>query len=214
MPPAGYSKFSPAELEQLSRLYSQMTLRQIADLMGKTYNSVHHQARRLGLTKLLADSLVLHPVTATSEQVAYTAGLIDGDGTVSIRHMAGKHNPKPHFRISSTYWPLMEWLRHTYSGPSVFVERATLRPPRLQCYGFHVGGLSHLPLYQALLPYMVIKARRMECLIEFCQERLTQGRFDPLSQRCQQMVDTVYGLNTNPSLRYPVGPCVPSRSAT
>lgn len=199
MPSKGYRKFSPEQLAKLSQLYEQMPLREAAELAGMSYGSALYQLRQLGLHKTFAQRYQPNPVTASTERLAYTAGLIDGEGTVSLRKFTGKW--KPSIRIANTSWPLMEWLRETFDGPSIFIEHRRIRQSRLQCYMFHIQGLGHLPLYEALLPLMVIKRSQMECVIEFTRERLTHSRDTPLSERQLELIATVRDLNIKPSTR-------------
>jgi hypothetical protein len=199
MPVSGYRKYAPEQLAMLSQLYGQMTLREAAERVGMTYEAAFWQARQLGLRKSFSQIVKLNPVTASSEHLSYLAGLIDGEGTVSIRKFSGKF--KPCIRVANTSWPLMEWLRETFDGPSVFIEHRLIRASRLQCYMFHFQGLGHLPLYEALAPRLVIKRAQMECLVEFSRERLGQHRMESLSARQMELVSTVRDLNIPPSRR-------------
>jgi hypothetical protein len=214
MPALGYRKYTPEQLAELSRLYEQMPLKDAAERMGMTYQAAFYQVRQLGLLKPFSQIITMQPVTQTPEQLAYTAGLIDGEGTVSIRTMHGKHNPKPHVRIANSSVPLMDWLRATYSGPSIFIERRKPKHTRVAHYMFHIGGFGYLPLYEALLPYLVIKGPQMNCLVEYIKERMSQTRLEPLSPRCREMVDTVRRLNIKPSNRSLAGPSETSPSTT
>lgn len=203
MPQLGYRKYTQEQSEALFQLYEQMPLKEAAERLGLTYGQAFWQVQKAGIRKPLSQKIPLHPVTLTSEQLAYIAGLVDGEATVSIRIPPGKRNPIPHVRIANSSWPLMEWLRETLKGPSVVIER---KNPRgrvgVTHYVFRWSGLGYLPLYEALLPYLVIKHPQMTCLVEFCKERLPQSKMDELTPRCREMVTTVRSLNIKPSVRY------------
>lgn len=193
--------YTQDDLETLSRLYEMMPLREVAKAMGRSYGSVLWRKHEMGLDKPWSQIVQRHPVAASSAQLAYTAGLIDGEGTVSIRKFSGKW--KPHIRIANSSVPLMEWLSAVFTTPGIFIER---RRPKasggLTHYMFHIPGLGHLPLYEALLPYLVIKQPQMECLIEFTQLRLSQNRVELLNDRQLELVQRVRDLNIKPSVRY------------
>lgn len=200
MPAAGYRKYTPEQLGRLSQLYAQMPLREAAEHAGMTYEAAFWQVRQLGLRKQFSQIVKLNPVTVGPESLSYLAGLIDGEGTVSIRKFSGKY--KPTIRVANTSQPLMAWLERHFDGPSTFIEHRRIRPAsELQCYMYHIQGLGHLPLYQALVPRLVIKRQQMECLVEFTELRLTQNRSDPLSERQLELVSTVRNLNIKPSAR-------------
>ena len=212
MPAKGTCVLTPAEQVTLSDLYAQMPLREVAKRMGRTYGSCQWHVQQLGLHKTFAQFLAVHEVTATPEQLSYVAGLIDGEGTVSIRQFTKKW--KPTVRIANTCWPLMEWLLTVVPGPSAYIEHRKLRGTDLQCYMFHFNGLGHLNLYEALLPRLIIKRAQMECVVEFTRERLTQDRLTSLTARQQELIATVRNLNIGPSARFRAERSATSRSTT
>src|SRR5690606_16287304 len=123
MPNKGFRKFTPEELQTLLSLYEEMPLKEVAKRMSKSYASVAWQKHQLGLTKSFAQINKLHYLNLEPTLLAYVAGLIDGEGTVSIRKLRKKW--KPHIRIAGTSWLLMEWLSSKITGPSIFIEHRT-----------------------------------------------------------------------------------------
>jgi len=193
--------FTQDDCATLSRLYGTMPLRDVAKAMGRSYGSVQWRKSEMGLTKIFSQIVQQHPMTASREQLAYTAGLIDGEGTVSIRKFSGKW--KPHIRIANSSEPLMEWLSGVFTTPGIFIERRKKKASGgLMCYMFHIPGLGHLPLYEALLPFTVIKRPQLECVAEFTRLRLSQSRVEPLTARQLELVQRVRDLNIKPFTRY------------
>lgn len=190
---------SADELKTLSELYPVMPLRQVAATMGRSYSSVLWAKHTLGLRKSFAQMVTTKPVSLTETQLAYIAGLIDGEGTVSIRKFSGKW--KPHFRIANTSRTLLDWLEGTVQGPSVFTEHRQVGPQRVPCYMFHVSGIGWVEMFERLLPYMVIKHEQMAALAEFSRIRLGQDRMAELSERQLWLVSRVRALNIKPSQR-------------
>ena len=196
MPNKGYRKYTPEELKMLSRLYETMSLREVALLMGKTYSSVLYQKHQLGLTKSFAQRYTLHQITLTNVQLAYIAGIIDGEGTISVRTIHQKW--KPTIRVSSTSRELIDWLTSTVVAPATPVQVRKASEHQALCYIWMIYGLSHLPTYEALEPYLVIKQRHMQLLIEFTRLRLGQSRDDEYTPRQLDIISEIRRLNIKP----------------
>lgn len=195
------TKFSPEEFRTLRRLYPQMTLVQVAAEMGRTKNSVMWARYSIGLHKTFRQIVERHPVLPSRMKLAYIAGMVDGEGTVTIRKLSGKWLPL--LQIVNTDVPVMEWLKATMSGPSTMVNRThhANRPDRATVYTFRMQGLGNLPTYEALRPLLIIKQERMTLMIEFCRLRLGQDRTEPLNERQLEIISTIRALNIKPSPR-------------
>jgi len=192
--------FTEDESKTLRRLARTHTVAQIAETMGRTYASVQWAKHRMGIHRSFKQINPLHPVTLSKVELAYVAGLIDGEGTVSIRRMAGK-KIKPHFRIANTSVTLMDWLSRVLNGPSTYIARSKTSAG-VPMHQYTVQGLSNLPLYEALLPYLVIKRPQMELVIEFSRLRLEQGWTDPLNERQLKLISDIRALNIKPLHRW------------
>lgn len=183
----------------MAELYRVMPLTQVAARMGRSYSSVLWAKHRLGLRKSFDQIVSVKPVTLSEPVLAYLAGLIDGEGTVSIRKFSGKW--KPHIRIANTSRVLLDWLETTVAGPGIFTEHRRIGPSRLPYYMFHIPGIGYVEHYERLLPYMVIKREQMSSIAEFSRIRLGQDRMAPLNERQLWLVSRVRELNIKPSLR-------------
>ena len=194
-------KFSPEEFRTLRRLYPTMTLDEVAVVMGRTKNSVMWARHSIGLQKPFSQIVQSHPVQPTRMQLAYIAGLIDGEGTVTIRRLSGKWLPM--IQIVNTDLPVMDWLYSVMNGPSTMVQRThhVNRPDRAMAYTFRMQGLGNLPTYRTLLPLLIIKKERLALMIEFCRIRLTQNRMEPLNERQLEIISAIRNLNIKPSTR-------------
>jgi hypothetical protein len=203
MPIKGYRKYTQEQLTILFDAYKRMPLKEAAKVAGMTYRAAMWQVHQSGSGKAFGDISPAKEVALSEVQLAYIAGLIDGEGSIAVRKMrAGK--VKPSVRIASTDTLLMDWLMSTLSGPSIYttVSRKP-KPGRLALLLYHIEGLTYLPLYEALLPYLVIKRERMELMIEWCEIRLGQTKTDPYTERQQFITQRIRLLNTRMSQRLP-----------
>lgn len=204
MPPKGTSKYTPEQLTKLSTLYEQMPLREAADACGMTYAAAFFQLQSRGLTRKRFSQLVaLHDPLLTDRQLFYFAGLIDGEGTVTIRRMVrgGGRPPtwKPCLIVANTDQRLIDWLMTTFPPPRRFDARAT--PHRSTAYRFWLEGLGYLPLYERLQPELILKGDILSLVIEWTRIRLSQFKTDPLTDRQLEIISMIRARNTKPSRR-------------
>jgi len=207
MPARGWSKYTPEQLETLFEAYKRMPLREAAVLAGLTYNAAFFQLQSRGLTKKpFSASITLHPVTISESDVCYFAGLIDGEGTVTIRKVNRgtdrNFSYRPCLIVANTDKRLIDWLMETFPSPRRFDSRIT--PQQSTAYRFWLEGLGYLPLFEALQPKLVIKGDILELVIEWTRERLSQSRTDPLTTRQLEIISLIRARNTKPSRRLPV----------
>jgi hypothetical protein len=96
---------------------------------------------------------------------AYTAGIIDGEGSISLvvntsrKTCSGRPAtaPKLVLQVSSTCKDLIEWLVETWEAGSVVTIYRPRRPHHLTAYGWRVRSTTAASILQEVLPYMKIK---------------------------------------------------------
>ena len=106
-------------------------------------------------------------------EAAYLAGLVDGEGHVSIYGGYGKNDPhayRVHLSIANTALPLLEWciLATNVGG---LTKQGAPGPRQKQVYNWQTGAENAYAVLQQVRPYLVIKAERADLAMEF-QERL------------------------------------------
>lgn len=113
---------------------------------------------------------------------AYCAGIIDGEGTISItaRHQwTGNHAylvrcVSKSVRVTNTDLRLLEWLQQTtgygkvtklWQNPNPKYDRfraSNIKP----LYAWAIWGKNIKPFLRAILPYLVVKHRHAELMLE------------------------------------------------
>jgi len=110
----------------------------------------------------------------TPETLAYTAGLIDGEGNIGVQGIkpAGHHKRPNHYlvvRISMCDLPIIEWLHDTFGG---FVTTRTNHPSRQNNnrrpqWAWAIYSSDAQIFLEQVLPYLQVKRRQAELAIEF-----------------------------------------------
>lgn len=108
----------------------------------------------------------------TPTQAAYMAGIMDGEGCFYIGNYSGnRKNGDKHFQtviaVSSTDNSLINWLFEVFGGgKSKYTPRQMAKNCRKQVYRWQATSHRLLHICQIILPYLVIKKRQAEIMIE------------------------------------------------
>jgi hypothetical protein len=108
----------------------------------------------------------------TVSQLAYMAGIMDGEGTFYIGNYSGnRKNGDKHFQtiiiISCIDECLINWLYNTFGGSkSKYTPNQMAKNCRRQVYKWYAQSNRMLHICEEILPYLVIKKRQCEIMIE------------------------------------------------
>jgi len=108
--------------------------------------------------------------------LAYTAGIIDGEGCVYIGKFNKRKNKYPSYQLhvtvnSSDEW-LCQFLKMGYGGS----VHKYLSPRNTKMYLWHIAALKALVFLGIILPYLHIKQPQAEIAIQFQSQLKTVGR--------------------------------------
>lgn len=139
----------------------------------------------------------------TSTEIAYIAGLIDGEGSIGI-YAFNKSKVRPHktfglvMTITNTYLPVLLWIRENLGGTLKSAGGLKSRRPcwHLQWYGKKASAVLELTV-----PYMRIKKRQAELAIAFIEQRKSRARYkwpyltDEAAANDERIADEVRAIN-------------------
>lgn len=122
----------------------------------------------------------------TLAQVAYTAGIMDGEGTFYIGNYSGnRKNGDKHYQtliaVATTDKSLMVWLFNIFGGGfREYTPKQMAKNSRKQVYRWQATSNRMLHICELILPYLIIKRRQAEIMIEirrtFNDEHNIKGR--------------------------------------
>ena len=107
------ASWTPAMEQFLKDNWKTKTTQEIADQLGITYRQVESKAYTRGLTRTAKPTMATHPLPVMSDpEWAYLAGLIDGEGTITIvqKMTKGKQYPQPKLHVTNTCPLMRDWL--------------------------------------------------------------------------------------------------------
>ena len=194
----------PSSLRLLKRRYAESGAVALGEKMGRSPASVALKAMKMGLHRTLRDRATFRPVTMTPVNLAYLAGLIDGEGTVTLKRTGGtaKKNLLPIVIVVNTSEEIISWLRGQIATPNALIAFRRYAPGA-RLWSFSIRGLNYLPLYKALIPYLTLKRPQMELLVEWTSLRLSQHRDTKPAERALLLSRMIRFMNLRPSVLSP-----------
>ena len=109
----------------------------------------------------------------TNEQLSYLAGIIDGEGSISIeiQSQSIRHNRKCDYYalrliVINTNIPLMKWIVENFGGTS---RKRTFVPHRRQCYRWNMFSHKAAEILKACYPYMIVKKAHVDVFLKFAE---------------------------------------------
>jgi len=88
-------------------------------------------------------------------ELAYIAGVIDGEGTIGIYRLRSPSRYQMKLCISNTSWPLLEWIRERVGGALVCVAKATSK--HREGWQLVVSQYQAAPLLLGCREYLQVK---------------------------------------------------------
>ena len=119
--------------------------------------------------KMCEEAVEMQEIPHTA--VSYLAGLIDGEGTVSIRRKTGNHF-NIELYITSTNKPMLDWVVRVFKG-TIYTYQRKNDTVRLPSHKWHVHGKQAENILRKVLPYLIIKGKHARLAIEF-RERMNR----------------------------------------
>ena len=112
-------------------------------------------------------------------ELAYMAGIIDGEGSICIFPYYGSYYKgtkylryKPALCVANTSEELIAWIALRFGGKCQVVKRRS--PKYKQCFHWLVSHRHAAEIIHLILPFLVIKRRQAELFIAF-QRTATRG---------------------------------------
>lgn len=130
----------------------------------------------------------------TSEQAAYLAGIIDGEGTVRLqqqRRAEGKlHHRTAFVTVANTRLELMHWLMEVTGCGTVTKQQR--QAPCKTCYTWRIGSGPIRKIMPQVEPYMVLKQDRTRLLLRYLELRehraaLSHDEMDEVTHICAEI---------------------------
>ena len=101
----------------------------------------------------------------SSENLAYLAGIVDGEGCIRIHKQSKRNCYSPMITVVNTNPILVDWLRFFFGG-SVGVYHSGNTNWK-DSYNWRLTGIKAIELLQQIRPYLRLKAQQADKLLAF-----------------------------------------------
>ena len=119
----------------------------------------------------------------TDQELAYIAGIIDGEGHLGISKNTTKRqrqkSPKYQSEVCviNTDKRLMDWMEQRVGGlVNARTSKSSLNPKWKISYRWRIQEGRHQDFLRSILPYLVIKKRQAELIIEYWNKKTRSYR--------------------------------------
>jgi len=188
-----YKRWTKKEINLLKKSYAlskgQRKINWLPELLKtRTSRQCHSKAGiRCGL-KITRNSYLgyydeLNLKNISKEELAYLAGIIDGEGNFESRVTHNYRNrPCCKVNITNTSLELMKWVKQRIGG-SIYKKVPVLKLDgsgyRKQQYEYHLyGKRPMLSLLKTLLPYLIVKRKLAEEIINYIEKNLKSNKLN------------------------------------
>jgi hypothetical protein len=134
--------------------------------------------------------------------IGYVAGLVDGEGTVTITQQTKYKKQTSQYRtwvyIVNTYKPLIELLKRDLGGSTdVNYDRKRITALRKKpLHRWRVMSHSDVKkILEMVLPYLVVKRRQAELVLQFVKSRQSRPQNTPYTEEETALYKQVRALN-------------------
>lgn len=195
-------RWSDEEIDILEKYYATRNKDELLKLLPRSWESVLHRASRLGTARTSVKAYLREQRIGklSHDEAVYVAGMFDGEGTFTIYIKGciitsgnGVTPPlRPIISLVNTSQPLIKWLRPRLGN-------CTLKKPhtktRKAVYILQIARLMDIKtLLEQISPYLIVKKKQAELLLEFCNLRL-QGKWREYNPRLWEIAKEIRKLN-------------------
>ena len=130
-------------------------------------------------------------------EIAYLAGIIDGEGTISFLKRGESYIPQ--VSIANTSKKLMEWCKTVVGENGTVCRKAPRLPHHSLSYHIRWRFDAALRIAQLCLPYLIIKIDQAKALLKWKSVVRRNGRYGPEELvRRTRLVGKIRALNSRP----------------
>lgn len=159
-------------------------------LPERTWKQITHKGRNMGLRKKRLRFRTVGSFIETER--AYIAGIVDGEGSITINITRCRWSPL--ISVINTYEELIDWL-----VPCFHTNKLPLKSPKgnRKRYVINVWKTwDVIAILEQIMPYLIVKKRSAELVLEFCKLKLFNLSGEPTS-RDYEILKEIRTLNSH-----------------
>ncbi len=131
-----------------------------------------------------------------AKELAYAAGLFDGEGSISLVRQRKSRTHSPQVSVASTDYEVVKWFQDRFGGS--IVTKQPQKSNHSVSYDWRLADRRALEFLEIIRPYLVIerKIQRIDLLLnEYVACTPRNGRYtEAMAQRKQKLIETFFSL--------------------
>ena len=188
-------EWTKQEITYLQGNYYSSTYQEIAKHLKRPIGGVSWQVQSLGLKKTgIYRPSTLNLSALTHADIAYMAGFIDGEGTITINCSRGKKGPEVY--VVNTDFEIITWFEEVF-GTNKYHKSKPIRG-RKQTFAVGLSSLKDTYMFlQLIYPHLRVKREQARILLEYCKIRLKKTKknkntnFDSVEEELEREIHRV-----------------------
>lgn len=197
-------RYSKEEKGFIKKNYKNMRVKDIAKKLGRSMSGISSYASIINAQKSYAEVIKEREMgikNLSEWERGYLAGIIDGEGTITLgiqaEYKLNKIYFKPKITISNTNKKLMNWISPKMTIKTIFAQRNRKNRKWKDCYNIEMNGYKILPILKMLYPYLIIKKENCKILINWIERRKNKMWKDKYSELDKKQHLQIRRLNLN-----------------
>lgn len=126
-------------------------------------------------------SVMIGEMIMTKTETAYIAGIIDGEGSISLIRQSCNQHHSPVVSVASTDLELLEWLLSTIGSGTVIKKKNYNPSKHKDSYTYTIIRHAAIQLLEDIVPYLIINKKRLRAehiINNYRSVTLRNGRYN------------------------------------
>lgn len=157
--------------------------------------AIYGELKKLGYLRFLEkfNYRAREIIDLKTEEWSYLAGIIDGEGMITIEKQRRRDSFHPKIAITTTDENLSNWLQKKVNTTCVISKNK--HPTWKTKYECFIHGYSCKPILENVLPFLKIKNKHAKLVLEFINLRLSRKGIRFHSSREEEIYNKIRKLN-------------------
>ena len=112
----------------------------------------------------------------THSELAYIAGIIDGEGSIMLIKFHNNQFPSPCISIASTSLELLEWIKNKVGSGTIKIKKNYKPSKHLNSYTYTIRYNDAIDLLEKIEPYLVISSKKIRAQMIISEYKLITPR--------------------------------------
>lgn len=126
------------------------------------------------------------------EEKAYIAGIIDGEGSITLTRFHKNQYPSPCVSVSSTTIELLEYLKSLIGKGKINKKKNYNKEKHKDSFTYSINYNNAIDLLENIQPYLIIKQKKLRAILIIEKYKLVTPRNGRYSNEMKKLKEEFY----------------------